>query len=663
VIDVLRIGLEISLINLASKELTHIARDFLGLDSQMAKTIKSMTAFKWAAVGLGSVAVGGAMAAGLYDLAKAGGELERKLALVKTQYTDMTDAQMANLRVFSEKQSIKAPGGVTPAQMAETVGENFTIFKNFDESKAMAPFAAQLKAAIAGNLGMSFEEADKAYKQLAKSAELHGDFLDKATGKFSVIQGMAALEDKFKMLESSKGMASAGDILNVEKQASNVLFNMNYKQADRFVAGLAQQFGGYRLGTSVQAFGRELYGGKMSATNADELISLGIMKSGSYTKRKGGGIDLKSGAFVHQDLLDSGDVGGFLDFMKTQFHTGFLKNHREGESEAVYDNEKLGRAIGTDTARRLLFETFMQNAAVKKEGQGVDMALPINAALKNLYDHDLEFNLRSFEGAWEGFKQSLGGTATSITISVLHGLTDSLKFLTTEIAEHPNVASAMMIFAAGLSALLIVGGGIAVIGGAIGVIAGAFGGLAAVALAPLAIGIIGVGAAFAGVYEIVKHWPEVKAASLNFMKGADDFQASMIRASRSGVSALNHWQDEFFGWSKAMAAKLPAVWTTLKGALTDFFDKFTGFFSHIGNWLSNHMPHLGFGNSSIHQESFKYDPANNSNLMHQTSLYVDGKLLTKVVTDHMGRQINRDNSGQSGFNTRSGYTTGGSIAL
>jgi hypothetical protein len=242
--------------------------------------------------------------------------------------------------------------------------------------------------------------------------------------------------------------------------------------------------------------------------------------------------------------------------------------------------------------------------------------------------------------SWNTLQVAIGKAITPATVAMMNGMADGIAKVAQIVNDHPTVTKWLLGAAAGLGAILVVGGTIAVAAAA----------FATMGWIPLIIGAVGVTLAGIGT-AVYANWKHIKSVWDWF--GSHDL-AGMITTGLLSVSTA------IMTWISNLAER---VWNFIKHPLggSDGVSAAPGVAQTIAN---GYAPAGGFGpppGPSFSRSGFTDQQATQLNTMIAsavkqgfagTSVNMDGKAVGKIVGDHLGDDSYNPPSGTSIFDSR-----------
>ena len=342
--EVYKIGVEIALAGTIMQGLEAISAKLLGINAKVKDVEGGFARWATAIAGAGALLAADKLALGLEKAVKAGGELVKQQTLLHnllpndpTAVSSTTAAaQAATLQIIGTTIAENIAG------MREMVGVTNTLA---EAQKLYVPTmrGAKVLEALTG------APAEKNIQVLAKAVEQLGGGTNPKTGEVDPDRFERYMREAVKTIIASGGLIDANALLGFAKQAGPMA-RMTTDPAALFQSYMTaiMDMGGYRAGTALTAAGRQLLGGKMGLSTAQEMSNMGLLVDGKWRKA-GTGVQVDQGGLVGEDLL-KGDNASVAKWFEDVFKPALAAHGMKTSSEM---NQELYKVLGTETMRRI----------------------------------------------------------------------------------------------------------------------------------------------------------------------------------------------------------------------------------------------------------------------------------------------------------------------
>jgi hypothetical protein len=681
--DVYKIGVEIALVGTIMQGLEAISAKLLGINTRV-KDVEGGFARWGLAIG-GAAALFGAekIAVGMERAVKAGGELVKQQTLLQNLIQNpgevsatTTSAQAATLQIM----------GTTIAENIKGMREMVGVTNSMEEARKLYVPTMQGAKILESLTGTP---AEKSLQTLAKAIEQLGGGTNPKTQEVDPQRFEQYMREAVKTIVASGGLIDANTLLGFAKQAGPMA-RMTQDPATLFQSYMTamMDMGGYRAGTALTAAGRQLLGGKMGKSTAEEMENMGLLKPGMWHK-SGTGVKVDEGGLVGEEMLKGADADVAKWF--NQVFKKALADH--GKTDPSDINQELYKVLGTETMRRIA-GLFLQNSGqIERDANLQKGAADVDTAYGNIKAGDYEANVKNVETAWESLMQAFGAPMVATAIQGMQMVANAINSLAGGALAHPQ---AMKVIGEGLIGLAA---GLAVLGTvAIGAAMTALvpGGAIAAAVAGL-VAVFGTLAAF--------NWSSVSNFGSKMTGDVSRIFGDMWKSIYIGLSApskdvlakvgaafddigpaiLRFWNDAFLGLPAKMGTVIAGVASSIGSALSAAIASIPGMVmgaiggmaSGIGAAIGAKIKSLGgfLGGGAaggLHDPTSSgeftpgaYHPSGGSNVtVHTTTaLNVDGKKVAQIVSRQIAslgthpRQASNYDSGHGYATQDYGYAT------
>lgn len=600
-IEAFKVGITIALMNKASGVLGLIAKDFSRTDAQAQKFKRSLKEIGMLTIGGGVLAgVGMAGLGVVHRWVDAATAYEQ--AFARFRALNLGDTVNRDANKFAQATSLM---GVSATDLMTTVTDLHTVFGRYDHAKALAPLIAQMEFANKAVYGDATKFNGSQALAMGRVIEMRGGFKSEADMR-------AQADFMQKVISGTGGRVMPSDYLAFIKTAGTAARgkmmgdNTFYMQMEPLI----QEMGGSRVGTGLMSAFQNYAQGRTTVRAARELMRLGLVDPKMAEFNSLGQLNrIKPGGAKGADLLTASPK----DFIQNVLLPAFAKHGITGEKAVM---NEIAAVFTNRTAASLLSLMYLQAAKIDKNMAVTAKAKGVNAIIAEGQKTPMGIQDRANK-AWENVKIQFGLAVLPIILPAIEKLANGLQYLAKAAQAHPTITKMFAISFMGLSALLVVIGGIAAVAGSIMLIAVAVGGSVSAGVA-LAIAGIATGIALLGG-AIVAWWPKI----VNFFK--------MI-----GGFAGKAWDFITTPWSKSVS---------------NFRNEMHNQFAGAGR--SPAVPgRAATANGGMVQVS-KADLAHAvKTAMNGVSVQMDGKQVGRIVTTHQGNAATAPATGPSRQDTR-----------
>jgi hypothetical protein len=489
--DVFKIAVEIAMKNNVSSLLKVIQRDLMGLHSAIDLTTNKFSAMQTAVIGAGGAMAGLGMLAAFKDIASAGGRVidaQNKMLQIGISQRDVaieTANAYANINI----------AGSTPSGNINNETTLYAVLGTLKGANAALPAFDKAQFALASR-GIDTSQLD----QVVKALDLMGAF--NTNGQIDPSKFAPAMATAVSAMLTTNGLLTGQGIYQAVRLSGPAATAMDedayFKSMTEVLLAL-----GNRGARGLEYGATTFLGGQMSKNTAMMFDRLGLTNSGDYT-HEGGRWSLKSGAIQGSDLLQTGNIVGWI---QKYFLPDVAKSGLTAFQAAATLPQTLQLLISTVSAMTPQIARSVQQQA---QAGTVD---PYTIAQQSWTGtlNDLSQAIGGKGGLWE----ALGTPAAGIAIPILKDLTSGIRDFTHFLGDNPALASGIDKVLLGLGAGLTVLGSAALVG-SLAAMAGP-GGL----LATLAISIGGISSVL-----IAGNW---KTITGDFVSGMTNIEHSIQR--------------------------------------------------------------------------------------------------------------------------------------
>lgn len=493
-IEAFKVGITIALMNRASGVLGLIAKDFSRTDAQAQRFKRSLKEIGMLTIGGGVLAgVGMAGLGVVHGWVNAATDYEQ--AYARFQALNLGNAVNHDADKFAQATALM---GVSATDLMTTVTDLHTVFGRYDHARAMAPLIAQMEFANKAVYGDATKFNNAQALSMGKVIEMRGGFKSEADMK-------AQADFMQKVMAGTGGRVMPSDYLAFLKTSGVAGRLQDTKAFYLQMEPLIQEMGGSRVGTALMSAYNNLGQGRTTVRTARELMRLGLVDPKMVEFNKLGQLNrIKPGGVAGGDLVAADP----LRFLREILLPAFAKKGISGEKSIL---NEIATIFTNRTAASLFSLIYLQAAKIDKNMAVTSKAKGVNALIAQGQNTPMGLQLRA-EKAWENFRIQLGLKVLPIVLPLIEKLANGLQYLASAAEKHPTLTKWFALSFLGLSALLVVIGGIAAVAGSIMLLGAAVGGgiaaSTALVITGIAAGLTLLGAA------IVAWWPQIS----NFFK-------------------------------------------------------------------------------------------------------------------------------------------------
>jgi hypothetical protein len=537
-IEAYRIGVSIAMSNGVSAVVSAIQRDVLGLRKSVDMTAGSFSKMKLAVAGAMSVAAGGAMLGGLYDLSKAAEDYTHQLNVManagmsqadiavavgdawKNTGTVITTTARGNLEALLDLRNIIGEvnkSGIGPAISMEDARRQLPVV-----TRAQAVMAASSEAKVSGN-------ANEFAFAMAKSLDIIGAAIDPERFKREA-------DAMTKVIEAFQGKVTPQQYQGVFQFARQAKYGLSdefkYELLPSMMleasSGSGSKGGGSRgVGPQLAAFSRFWLQGFVNKKAIPELESLGLLKPGTGLKTTTSGTT--AGALSRADIAAANPARAVWDVLMPAINKKF--GGKATPEQMISEIQAIGR--GNQLATSLMIELALKQGNFLRDQAIIKAAPSPEKAYENALKSDPVTARNAMAAQWENMRVSLGMLMTPTMVTFMEKFAGGLNRLAEVILAHPTATKWILGITAALGAFLVVAGTIAVAVAAVGAILA--GGWIPAAIAAVAVGLAALGAA-AAVY-----WGEIRAFAARIVAAFFNLNVTIIQALAAMGARVANW--------------------------------------------------------------------------------------------------------------------------
>ncbi len=453
-LEVFKIGVEIAAHNNVSSVLGIISRDVMGLHGKVGETEAAIKRLGLAMASIGGIMGGAAIIGGLVKVAEHGRDLVHQQSLIAQGGRSQAEIARMTAAAWKTTGDVIGTGVVHNLALAADLGN---VLGDTTKGIAAMPAMAKVGVVLAG-----FSEGHKVdehvERDFARFLELRGSLVNEKTGQIDP----ARLEQQARMGEAIvaglRGQVDPQKLLMFQSQGGGAAAALSDTGLINMIP-LIQAFGrGDKVGTMLSSFEQQLLGGGRNVTEitAHHFEQLGLLKKGHWKQVKGGGIQMDSDAWVDEKGMLSDTAGWVWNRLMPALVKSGVDVHDPGAVQKAVSDLHL-----RSTVSRMLVELirnelpFTKDAARVQQARGTDQY-----AVAAATDPDLK--IRAFTEAWQNLMKALGAPLVTGGTDLLLKLAGAVNRLAQMAAAHPQLVFQLEMLAAGLGALMVLGGAIGI---------------------------------------------------------------------------------------------------------------------------------------------------------------------------------------------------------
>lgn len=459
------IGIRLSLLGNVMGEFSALSRAIKASGGDVDALQKRLDKIKGqAATGLGMIGAGIAIAAAFKPAVNEAIKLEQAVNRIKA--LNLGGAATAQLLASADALAKNGQYGMSRAQAVALVAETQGVTANAEHTQEILPGLAKMKFGIEtymashGHGEGQGDAADAQFQAVVKAMEMRGLMRNFTAEKAQ------SLEDLFtKAFVATVGQVKPTDFLAMMKTGGVAAKTLS----PDFLLALGhvmQEMGGGRTGTSIMSAYQNLVGGRSTQQVAEQLAKLGLVNPGDLKYSTTGKLlKLAPGALKDSELFQSDP----LAYLNTRILPAIAKSLHISTKDL--DNDKyrdkilaqLNTMFSNRTASSLFTQLFMdrQNLAqYMAQTQGV-------AGVNQLNDMAQKSTVGDISKAQAEFNTLLGDLGKSVLPplnEVLHQIVPMMQSFDDWMAKNPRLTKVVIDGLLGLSAALVVAGGITTLG-------------------------------------------------------------------------------------------------------------------------------------------------------------------------------------------------------
>ena len=649
-IDAFKLGVSLSLTDNVSSGAAVIARQMLGVGNAASSAQSSILAAKVALGGFVAIAAGGALLGMTAALAASGRELLNEQALLRATGATAVEVAQSSARAWEVAGKLI---GTSVSDNLRQITNLRNVFGDLGTAETLLPEfqrSGQLLKATTG------KDSSAEVGHLARFVEMRG----KASNPEDFKREMDALTTMF---VATRGAVAPRELVNFMQRAGAAGRALSTESMATLIPSLIQASGsGDIVGTQLAAMRRQVIGGIMTRQQAETMSRYGLLeKSGpartlskrDFAEAKAKGLvdkDDSFSSFRQHVVVNPRSVPNRADastdpyaWINKNLNAEFKKLDTNGQLDAIT------RMFGSETSRRFAGFLTQNRVNIDKDRENYNRTASAAESRGERVGDDLlrdspTLAVDRVGVAFNNLFTALGTPAAKLSVDLLNGLAGGVTAINQVLVANPMIAQTLVGVSIGLGAALVVLGGIAVVGAAVafiggGVVAGvlaigaAFGVLAAViSSVKLSDVLDGIGIVFRQFGETISGW------TTRIGEAIAGFAATSAQAIQAVVEFVS-----------ALPGKVLSGLGGLAGsALGAAKDAVVGMPNRI---LGSGEPAAGAAPTA---SRISYAPVGRGAGPERIEVPVvlDGREITRVVTDRQARDASGPGRGTSRFDGR-----------
>lgn len=611
-----KVAVRLSLVSNVASGLAALAGQFRTLNDNVNTSQKSVAALEAKLLQIKRLGLlGGAMAAaGGFGLSLFKGPLEEaklfQLEIAKFRALGIGEAVTQDAVKFAKGMDTY---GTSVRENLSLLRDAQTVLGDFEHAKGVAPLLAQMKFANTAMYGgEGADTRERAFMDMLKVIELRKGLVseDAFRRQANMVQ---------QVITATGGRVGASEYLQLIKTGGVAAKGISDDVFYYKLEPLIQEMGGMRVGTGLMSAYQNLMLGRTTVQVAKELNSLGLLDPKHVEYNKIGMIKrVLPGGLKGGDVLARDPV----EFLETVLLPAFAKKGITSEQGVL---QELGLIFSNRTASSLFSTIFLQMANIKKNEALNRGAMTIDQLTGEAKNTALGKEIE-LQKKWKDVLNELGTAVLPIAIKAVEGLTVAVKAAVAFAREFPVLTKGLTIAFGVLSGLVAAGG----------VVMLATSAFKALGLALAFSGVGGIGGA-AGIMRLALAFTG-PAGLIAALVALGIFVAKSIDASK----VKNKFQDISPGYKRPGDSSNPdSIRTPAGEAAREALRKRLG----------------------LPEETVKPAAANKSG-QKQGDIYMDGRKVGEIVTQHQSKEAARPMSGTTRVDpTMTRLPAGGSLQM
>lgn len=478
-IEVFRVAVHLGVVGNATEVLQLMLRHLTGIQGSQRQINANFARMALLAGSAMTAMAGVAVLRGLWDMAKAGKELNEEL-LKTRQLTNMTPVQMAQARTNDFRVAADTRV-VAPSQVERYTRDLITQLGNRPDAQLALGEAIKAAYVVHNQTGENQEEV---IKNLIKVADIRARI-------FSVGPDGKEYTDYKKLIPELQGAVNSliisGGYMNSQKllaMATTGGLPAKGMTPEAFYAGameMAISQGASRTGTSLTSLFSQLVGGTMTKRTAVNMTRAGLLEPGDWTSGKSGGVVVGPTGTRRFAGFEEDPIAWITGPGKAAIEK-FATDQKISTVAAVF------QIFGRQTTQRLVGEAIQSGPQFARAREFFRGVADLQVLFNRLQAESVNLGIVDVQTAWKGLMEAL--TDSPATVALLHTIADAIRGITAAVVAHPEAARYLVELTAAIAGLAVVGGGLLVLRIGLGALMGPLRALAAVT---------GLGAAAGGI--------------------------------------------------------------------------------------------------------------------------------------------------------------------
>ena len=413
--DVYKVAVSIALRTNAAQVLGVLGKDLLGIKLKATEAEASLSRVGAAVLGIGGIAAGSAVLAGMVRLVEHGREFVHQQSLMAQAGISQVD--IANATAAAWKTAGDVIGSSAEKNLA-LIADLRNRLGSMTEAVQAAPSMSRLGVVLQNLTGQDQEKAGDA---AARFLEQRGSLVDPKTGQIS----RALLEHGGNLVAAisagTRGRVGPDQLLAFQTYARLAGAQLSEQGLLNMVPIIGASRSASSVGTQLSSLENQLIGGVMTNASAHWLERLGVVDSKRVHEGRGGRMQFDAGALIDTEMLRR-DPRGWLHrylgggLLKEGYATG------DAQAGAVLQSHLRSTVTG------LIGEILRSYAAFAKDSTLLDASVKTNQfAVAQATDPTTK--MAAFSTAWQNLLTSLGAPLVNDATGAIGKLTGALTRL------------------------------------------------------------------------------------------------------------------------------------------------------------------------------------------------------------------------------------------
>jgi hypothetical protein len=390
------------------------------IGARLVKLAGEANVAKAALMGLGGMAFGGVLVAGIVKALETAKEFSKEMTALRNLGTmnDLIASGAMDKKIFD----VAKISGMKVEDVAKIAGFAASILN--PDNTMMALQGLSRFAAI--QTDKVSDEAGKALQNVIRAGMITGRITDSKTGDIDMGKLDSFLNEFQRLKAGTHGAFNENTLLAMAKQGGGFLRGLSTEGMEA-MAVISQSLGGPRAGTAFLGIYEQLARGQMTGKTARGMEEAGLLKPGDYDISNKGVVTLDSAV---SKALTAKFGGNPLDLAKEIRESLIAK----GITDPQEQMRITANAFGRQTTRRFMAEEIADYNQMVGEGKRLGQGAGVNQAFDAKLAHDMEFNLERLQNAWHNMMVAFADPQSDTFILVLQklrgvvvGITDSIR--------------------------------------------------------------------------------------------------------------------------------------------------------------------------------------------------------------------------------------------